>query len=146
MNALTTLPRSSSGEATAAASRMRLRQPVEVGHRQPVLLAEPADRLGIQRLARRADAPEGLRIARARVLDRHHRAHRSRGREDVRHAVATEEVELLVRVEAALAPVHTLHRAQTPGAEQRRDPRGPRPLAHAVEALAVGDLVAVDEL
>ena len=51
-----------------------------------------------------------------------------------------------MRVEPGLAPVDVLHRAEPPGAEQRRDPGGPGPLAHAVEALAVLDLVAVGEL
>ena len=60
--------------------------------------------------------------------------------------MTAEEVELPVRVEAGLAPVHALHRAEPPRAEQRRDPGRPRPFAHAVEPLAVGDLVAVDEL
>ena len=101
---------------------------------------------GIQRLARGAHAAEALRIARAGVLDRHHRAHRRRGREDVRHLVAAEEVELLVRVEAALTLVDALHGAETPGPEERRDAGGPGPLAHPVESLAVLHLVAVDEL
>ena len=42
-----------------------------------------------------------------------------------------------MRVEAALALVDALDRAQPPRPEQRRDPGRPRPLAHAVEALAV---------
>src|SRR3712207_9199110 len=63
-----------------------------------------------------------------------------------RSLVAREHVELLVRVEAALALVDDLERAEAPGPEQRRDPGRPRPLAHAVEALAVAHLVAVDEL
>jgi hypothetical protein len=60
--------------------------------------------------------------------------------------VAREEVELSVRVEAALALVDALHRTEPPGAEQRRDPGGPRPLAHAVEALALAHVVAIGEL
>ena len=51
-----------------------------------------------------------------------------------------------MRIEPRLAPVDALHRAEPPWAEQRRDPRRPRPLAHAVELLAVLDLVAVGEL
>ena len=51
-----------------------------------------------------------------------------------------------MRVEARLAAVDALHGAETPGAEERRDPRSPRPLAHAVEALPVLHLVAVREL
>ena len=51
-----------------------------------------------------------------------------------------------MRVEAALAPVDALQRPEPPGAEQRRDPGRPRPLAHPVEALAVLHLVAVEEL
>jgi hypothetical protein len=50
------------------------------------------------------------------------------------------------RIETRLAPVHALQRAEPPWSEERRDPRGPRPFAHAVEALAVLHLVAVDEL
>ena len=85
----------------------------------------------------RADAPEVLRVARAGVLDRHHRPHRGGRGEDVRDLVARQEVELLVRVEAALALVDALDGAEPPRPEQRRDARRPRPLAHAVEALAV---------
>ena len=77
---------------------------------------------------------------------RHHRAHRRRRREDVGRLMAREEVQLLVRVEPALALIDELHRAEAPRPEQRRDARGPRPLAHAVEALAVAHVVAVDEL
>ena len=51
-----------------------------------------------------------------------------------------------MRVEAALAAIHALHRPEPPGAEQRGDACRPRPFAHPVEALAVLDLVAVDEL
>src|SRR3954451_2509821 len=51
--------------------RIGLRQPVEVEHRDAVLGAEPADRLGVQRLAGAADDPELLRVARARVADAH---------------------------------------------------------------------------
>ena len=51
-----------------------------------------------------------------------------------------------MRVEAALALVDALHRAEPPRAEQRRDAGRPRPLAHAVEALAVAHVVAVVEL
>jgi hypothetical protein len=126
--------------------RIRLRQPVVVEHRHAVLLPEPANRLRIQGLAGRADPPELLRIPRPGILDRHHRPHRRRRREDVRHLVAAEEVELPVRIEAGLAPVYALHRAEPPWSQERRDPRCPRPFAHAVEPLAVGDLMAVDEL
>ena len=51
-----------------------------------------------------------------------------------------------MRVEPALALVDELDGAEAPRPEQRRDARRPRPLAHAVEALAVLDVVAVDEL
>ena len=54
--------------------------------------------------------------------------------------------ELLLGVEAALALEDELRRAEPPRAEQRRDPRRPRPLAHAVEELALAHVVAVDEL
>ena len=108
--------------------------------------AEPADGLGVERLARAADHPEALRIAGARVADAHHRAHRRRRREHVGGAVAREHVELLVRVEAALALVDELDRAEPPRAEQRRDARRPRPLPHPVEELALLHVVAVDEL
>ena len=60
--------------------------------------------------------------------------------------MTAEEVELLVRIEAALAPVDALQRAETPRPEKRRDPRRPCPLAHAVEPLAVFDLVAIEKL
>ena len=60
--------------------------------------------------------------------------------------MAGEEVQLLVWIEAALALIHELHGAEAPRPEQRRDARGPRPLAHPVEALAVAHVVAVDEL
>ena len=133
-------------ERVVGDQRIGLGEPVVVEHREPVLLAEPADRLRVQRLARRAHAAELLRVARARVGDRHHRAHRGRRREDVGRLVAGQEVELLVRVEPALALIHELHGAEPPRPEQRRDAGRPRPLAHAVEALAVLHVVAVDEL
>src|SRR4029079_2443307 len=57
-----------------------------------------------------------------------------------------EKVELPVRVEAGFAAVDALQRSQPPGAEERGDPRCPRPLAHAVKSLAILDLMAVDEL
>ena len=60
--------------------------------------------------------------------------------------MAAEEVELLVGVEAALALEHDLHGAEAPRPEQRRDPGGPRPLPHPVEALALLHLVAELEL
>ena len=60
--------------------------------------------------------------------------------------MAAEERELAVRVEAALALQDDLDRAEAPRPEQRRDAGRPRPLAHAVEALAVLHVVAVDEL
>ena len=133
-------------ERVVGDQRIGLGEPVVVEHREPVLLAEPADRLRVQRLARRAHAAELLRVARAGVGDRHHRAHRRRRREDVGGLVAGEEVELLVGIEAALALVDELDGAEPPRPEQRRDPGRPRPLAHAVEALAVLHVVAVDEL
>ena len=133
-------------EGEVRAQRIGLGEPVVVEHRDPVLLAEPADRLGVERLAGRADDPELLRVALAGVLDRHHRPHRGRGREHVRDPVAGEEVELVGGDEAALALEHVLDRAEAPRAEQRGDARRPGPLAHAVEALAVADVVAVDEL
>ena len=46
-----------------AAQRIALGQAVVVEDGEPVLLAEPADRLGVQRLARAADAAEPLRVA-----------------------------------------------------------------------------------
>ena len=79
-------------------------------------------------------------------VDGHHGPHRRRRREHVRDLVAAEEVELLVRVEPALALIDALNGAQSPRAQQRRDARRPCPLAHAVEALSVLDLVAVGEL
>ncbi len=85
-------------------------------------------------------------IARAGVGDAHHRADRRRGREDVGCLVAGEEIELPVGVEAALALEHELDGAQAPRPDERADAGGPGPLAHAVEALAVLDVVAVDEL
>ena len=133
-------------ERVVGDQRVGLGEAVVVEHGEAVLLAEPADRLGVQRLAGRAHAPELLRVARAGVGDRHHRAHRRRRREHVRDGVAGEHVELLVRVEAALALVDHLHRAEPPRPEQRRDPGRPRPLAHAVEQLALLHLVAVHEL
>ena len=60
--------------------------------------------------------------------------------------MARQEVELLVRVEPALALVDRLHRAVPPRPEQRADPRRPRPLPHPVEQLALADVVAVHEL
>src|SRR5205823_13726510 len=102
----------------------------------------PANRLGVQRLTSRADAAELLWIAPPRVRDRHHRAHRGRRREHVRHVVTAQEVELPVRVEPRLAPVDALHRPKTPRAKQPRDPGRPGPFAHAVEAFALLDLVA----
>ena len=60
--------------------------------------------------------------------------------------MAGEEVELVGGHEAGLALEHVLDRAQPPRAEQRRDAGRPGPFAHAVEALAVADVVAVDEL
>ena len=127
--------------------RIGLGQPVVVEHGQAVLLAEPADRLGVQRLARRADAAELLRVARRPASSI---AIIERIAVGVVKTFVTswrrEEVELLVRVEAALALEDALHRAEAPRPEQRRDPGRPGPLAHAVEALAVLHLVAVDEL
>ena len=57
-------------ERVVGDERIGLGQPVVVEHGEPVLLAEPADRLGVERLARRADDAELLRVARAGVLDR----------------------------------------------------------------------------
>ena len=51
-----------------------------------------------------------------------------------------------MRIESALALVDELDGAEAPRAEQRRDAGRPRPLAHAVEDLAVAHVVAVDEL
>src|SRR4051794_18551750 len=133
-------------ERVVGDERIGLRQPVVVEHREAVLLTEPADRLGVERLAGGADDAELLRVAGAGVRDRHHRAHRGRRREDVRRLVAREEVELLGGVDPALALEHELHGPVAPRAEQRRDARRPRPLPHAVEALAVLDVVAVEEL
>ena len=133
-------------EREVRAQRIGLGEPVVVEHGDAVLVAEPADRLRVQRLAGRADDPELLRVAGPGVGDRHHRADRGRRPEHVGDPVAGEEVELLVRIEAALALVDGLHRAVAPRPEQRRDPGRPCPLAHAVEQLAVLDVVAVDEL
>src|SRR5262249_35890036 len=124
--------------------RVRLGEAVVVEHRDAVLLAEPPDRLRVERLAGRADATELLRVAPAG--DRPHRSHRSRRREDVRHLMTAEEVELPVRIEPGLAPVDALERAQAPRPEERCDACRPRPFPHPLEALAVLDLVAVDEL
>ena len=71
---------------------------------------------------------------------------RGRRREHVRDLVLRELPELLLGVEAALARVDELHRAVAPRAEQRADPRGPGPLAGAVEELAVAHVVAELEL
>src|SRR5436190_6204351 len=125
--------------------RVRLCQAVVVEHRDSVLVAEPTDRLGVQWLPRGANAAEDLRVSRACVSDRHHRAHRCGRREHVRNAPAAEEVELLARVEPALTPVDALERAETPRPEQWRDSGSPCPLAHAVETLAVLHFVAVEE-
>src|SRR5512133_179175 len=125
--------------------RVRLRQAVVVEHRDSELVAEPTYRLGVQWFARGANAAEDLRIASACVSDRHHRAHRCRSREHVRNALAAEEVELLVRVEPALTLIDALDRAETPRPEKWRDSRSPRPLAHAMETLAVLDFVAVEK-
>ena len=133
-------------ERVVGDERIRLRQAVVVEHRDSVVLSEPANRLGVQWLARRADPAGTLRVARPRIVDRHHGPHRRGRREDVRHVVAAQEVELPMRIESGLAPVDALHRSEPPRAQKRRDPCGPRPLAHAVKPLAVGDLVAVHEL
>ena len=128
-----------------AHERIGLGQPVVVEHGEPVLLAEPADRLGVERLARRAHDAELLRerspaspsaiIARIAVgvvktfvtSWRQRKSSCWRGRS--RPCAGT-------RTAGAVAP----------RAEQRRDAGGPGPLAHAVEALAVLHVVAVDEL
>ncbi len=133
-------------EREVPAQRVALREAVVVEDGDPVLVAEPADRLRVQRLPGGADDPELLGVARPRVVDSHHRADRGGGAEDVRHPVLREERELLVRVEAALALVDDLHRAVAPRAEEGRDAGGPCPLAHPVEALAVLDVVAELEL
>ena len=113
----------------------------------PVLLAEPADHLGVERLAGRADDPQLLeRVALAGVRDRAHRAQRGGRGEHVLDAVLREQAQLLLRVEAALARVDVLHRPVAPGAQQRADAGGPRPLAGAVEQLAVLDVVGELEL
>ncbi len=57
-----------------------------------------------------------------------------------------QELELLVRVKAALALVDGLHGAVAPRAQQRRDPGRPSPLTHAVEQLPVLHVMAIDEL
>ena len=67
---------------------IRLGEAVVVEHRHPILVAEPADRLRVQRLAGGADAAKCARVPPARVVDRHHRAHRRRRREDVRDVMA----------------------------------------------------------
>src|SRR5205823_9060656 len=95
---------------------------------------------------RRADDSGLLRVARAGVGYRHHRPDRGGGREDVPHAVAREEVELLVRLKSRLPLVYALDRPHPPRPQQRADTSRPRPLAHAVEELALADVVAVAEL
>src|SRR5205085_11866636 len=102
--------------------RIGLREPVEVEDGDPVLLAEPADRLRVERLARRAHDAELLWVTAPCVRDAHHRADRSRRREHVRDFVPGEEVELLMRIEAALALVDDLGRAKPPRTQQRADP------------------------
>src|SRR4051812_49665112 len=86
-------------EGVVGDQRIGLGQPVVVEHGEAVLLAEPADRLRVRRLARAAHDPELLRVAGSRIRDGHHRAHRGRRREHVRGAVLGEHGELLVRVE-----------------------------------------------
>lgn len=97
--------------------RIRLGQPVVVEHRYSVLLPEPPNRFRIERLTGRADSAEPARVAGAGVGNGHHRAHRGRGREDVRDLVPREEVELLVRVEAAFTLVDALNGTEPPGPE-----------------------------
>ena len=113
----------------------------------PVLLAEPADHLGVERLAGRARVAQlGQRELLAGVLDRRHRPQRRGRGEQPLHAVLGEEAQLLLGVEAALAREYERGRAVAPGSEQRRDPGRPGPLAHAVEQLAVLHVVAELEL
>ena len=133
-------------EREVPAERIRLAETVEVEHRDPVLVAEPADRLRVERLTRGADPAEFLRVALARVLDRHHRADRRRRREDVGDAVSGEHLELLARIEASLALIDELDGAVAPRPDQGTDARRPGPFAHPVEELALAHLVAVDEL
>ena len=108
--------------------RIRLGQPVVVEHRDPVLVAEPPDRLRVQRLSRRAHPPEPLRVALAGVGHPHHRPHRGRRREHVGDAVSAQEVELAVGVEPGLPAVHVLHRAQPPRARGAARSRPPTPI------------------
>ena len=114
-------------EREVGAERVGLGQPVVVEDGDPVLLAEPADRLRVERLAGGADDAESLRVPLAGVGDRHHRPHRGRRREDVGDLVAGEEVELLGRVEAALALVDALDRAEPPRARAAARSRPPMP-------------------
>ena len=125
---------------------IRLRQAVEVEHGDPVLVAEPADRLRVQRLTGGADDPEVLRVPAAGVGDAHHRPHRGGSREHVRRPVLRQHGELLLGVEASFPLEDELRRTKAPRPDQRRDARGPGPLPHAVEQLAVVEIVAVDEL
>jgi hypothetical protein len=133
-------------ERVVRAEWVGLGEAVVVEHRDPVLVAEPTDRLGVERLAGAAHDPERLRVALACVGDGHHRPHRGRRSEHVGDPVAGEKVELLVGLESRFALVDALQGAEAPRAEQRGDPGRPGPLAHPVEALAVADVVAVDEL
>ncbi len=133
-------------EGEVPAQRVALGETVEVEHGDPVLIPEPANGLGVQGLARRAHDPEPLGIPGSGVGDRHHRTDGGGSGEHVRHPMAGQEVQLPAGIEARLALVDALHCPQAPGPEQGRDASRPCPLAHAVEALALLDVVAVDEL
>ena len=50
-----------------------------------------------------------------------------------------------MRVEPTLTLIDALDSAETPRPEKWRDPGSPRPLAHAMETLAVLDFVAVEK-
>ena len=118
-------------EGIVGAQRIRLGEAVVVEHGDVVLLAKPADRLGVQRLAGRADDAEASAGSACRhpPID-HHRTDRRRGPEHVGDRVAREEVELLVRIEPALALVDRLgwrRGAMALAADRSRPPRPTRP-------------------
>ena len=106
---------------------IRLGEPVVVEHGDAVLLAEPPDRLGVQRFACRADPAERLRIERPRIIDRHHRAHRRRRREDVRHLVTAEERKLLVRARSLPRADRRIARRRVATVRATAQSRLPRP-------------------
>ena len=130
-----------------AAQRVALGEAVVVEHGHPVLVAEPADHLGVERLAgRTGDAQLRERVGLARVGHSGHRPQRRRRGEHVLHPVLGQEAQVLLGVVAALARLHERHRPVAPRAEQRADAGRPGPLTGAVEELAVAHVVAELEL